>query len=77
MVSSVKNNNVLPKLRWEAKVIAILKSEKPENDPKNYRPISILLVVFELFERVILTKILEQIENNLPKEQAGFRWIRT
>lgn len=30
-------------------------------------------VVYKLFERVLLTRIIEQIENNLPKEQAGFR----
>jgi hypothetical protein len=55
--SSVKNNNVLPKLWRESKVIAILKPGKPDNDPKSYRPISLLSVVYKLFERVLLTKI--------------------
>lgn len=71
--STVKSYNVLPKLWRETKVIAILKPGKPENDPKSYRPISLLLVVYKLFERVLLTRIIEQIEKHLPKEQAGFR----
>ncbi|KAL4153411.1 hypothetical protein QTP88_001244 [Uroleucon formosanum] len=73
LFSAVKNNNVLPKLWRETKVIAILKPGKPGNDPKSYRPIALLSVVYKLFERVLQTRIIEQIEKNLPKEQAGFR----
>jgi hypothetical protein len=40
--SAVKNNNILPKLWRETKVIAILKPGKPKYDPKSYRPISLL-----------------------------------
>jgi len=36
--SSVKNNNVVPKLWREPKVIATLKQSKPDGDPKSYRP---------------------------------------
>ncbi|KAL4153463.1 hypothetical protein QTP88_001296 [Uroleucon formosanum] len=73
LFSAVKNNNVLPKLWRETKVIAILKPGKPGNDPKSYRSIALLSVVYKLFERVLQTRIIEQIEKNLPKEQAGFR----
>lgn len=54
--TEVKNNNVLPKLWWETKVTAILKPGKPENDPKNYRLISQLSMVYKLFESVLLTQ---------------------
>lgn len=73
----VKNNNVLPKLWREAKVIIILKPGKPKNGPKSYIPTSLLLVVYKLFERVLLTRIQEQIEVNLPKEQVSFRQKET
>lgn len=56
------------------------KTVKSENDPKSYRPISLLSVVYKLFERVLLTRILEQIEKSLPKEQADSekfcQWLR-
>jgi len=63
LFSSVKNNNTLPKQWREAKVIAILKPGKPDDDPKSYRPISLLSAVYKLFER-IQTKI----EEHLPAE---------
>jgi len=66
LFSSVKNNNTLPKQWQEAKVVAILKHGKPDDDPKNYRPISLLSVVYKLFERLLLARIQTQIEDHLP-----------
>lgn len=57
-----------PKIWCEAKVVAILKPNKKGYDPKNYRPISLLSVVYNLFERLLLGRL----ERTLPKEQAGF-----
>jgi|UniRef100_A0A2S2QM65 hypothetical protein len=73
LFSSVKNNNTLPEQWWEAKVVAILKPGKPDDDSKSYRPISLLSVVYKLFERVLLKRIQTKIEEHLPAEQAGFR----
>ena len=47
LFSTVKNNNTLPKQWREAKVVAILKPGKPDDDPKSYRPISLLSVVYK------------------------------
>ena len=69
--------NTLPKLWRQAKVIAILKPGKPGRDPKNYRPISLLSVIYKLFKRVRLKRIQPQVEKALPKEQAGFRQGRS
>jgi len=44
-----KNNNTLPKQWHEAKVVAILKPGKPDDDPKSYRLILILNVVYKFF----------------------------
>jgi len=76
LFSSVKNNNTLPKQLREAKVIAILKPGKP-GDPKSYRPISLLSVVYKLFETVLLVRIQTKIEEHLPAEQVGFRQGRS
>jgi hypothetical protein len=74
LFTSVKNNNTLPKQWREAKVIAILKPGKPDDDPKSYRPISLLSVVYKSFERVLLARIQTQIDEHLPVEQVGFRY---
>lgn len=39
---------------WQvAKVIAILKPDKPTNGPSNYRPISLMSTVYKLSERLL------------------------
>lgn len=63
----------LPKIWRHAKVIALPKPNKPSDDPKGYRPISLLCVPFKLLERLILARLTPVIDPQLPKEQAGFR----
>jgi len=77
LFASVKNNNTLPKQWRKAKVVAILKPGKPGDNPKSYRPISLLSVVYKLFERVLLVRIQTKIEEHLPAEQAGLRQGRS
>ena len=60
--------------KWKtAKVIAILKPKKPADDPKSYRPISLLSHLYKLLERLILERINNTVEEKLPTTQAGFR----
>lgn len=73
LFSYVKNTTTLPKVKREAKVITILKPGKSGNDLKYYTPISLLSIVYKLFERDLRAMIQMTIEDTLPKEQAGFR----
>ena len=57
----------------KAKVIGIQKPNKPAEQPKSYRPISLLCIPFKLMERLILNRIKHTVEAYLPHEQAGFR----
>ena len=60
--------------RWKtAKVIATPKPKKPANEPKSYRPISLLSHIYKLLERLILSRINDTVEGTLPYTQAGFR----
>ena len=65
--------NQIPKSWRQAKVIAILKPNKPPEDPKSYRPISLLPIPYKIMERLVLNRISPIIDPSLPKEQAGFR----
>ncbi|KAL4104035.1 hypothetical protein QTP88_019348 [Uroleucon formosanum] len=71
--TSVANKGTLPKAWREAKVVAILKPNKPGNDPRNYRPISLLSVIYKLFERLLLRRMSPLLDRTIPMEQAGFR----
>jgi hypothetical protein len=53
----------------------ILKPGKPETEITSYRPISLLPIVSELFERLLLNKNKASvpISNLIPNHQFGFR----
>ena len=63
----------IPAVWKTAKVVATLKPNKEESDPKSYRPISLLCLTYKLMERIVLTRINPIVEQHLPPEQAGFR----
>jgi hypothetical protein len=63
-------------LQWKvAEVIMILKPDKPPNDRKSYRPISLLPIISKLFEKLLLKRLKPIIEdrNLIPDHQFGFR----
>jgi len=60
-----------------ALIVAIPKPEKPLGDPKSYRPISLLCVLFKILERLIYIRVDPIIDPLLPREQAGFRHGRS
>ena len=63
----------LPKIWRKAKVVAILKPKKDPLLPKSYRPISLLCIAYKLYEKLLLTRIAPIVEDQLSKDQAGFR----
>ncbi|KAJ3584335.1 hypothetical protein NHX12_014830 [Muraenolepis orangiensis] len=71
--SSCFQRSKLPKTWRRAAVIALLKPGKTAEDPKAYRPISLLCVPFQILERMILSRIEPVVDPQLPREQAGFR----
>jgi hypothetical protein len=62
--------------QWKiAEVIMIPKPNKPPNDKKSYRPISILPTMSKLFEKLLLKRMKPIIEERelIPPHQFGFR----
>jgi len=51
--------------------------EKPLEDPKSYRPISLLCVHLKILKRLIYARVEPIIDPLLPQEQAGFRLGRS
>jgi hypothetical protein len=64
-----------PSVWKHARVICILKPVKDPAQPSSYRPISLLDTIGKLFEKILLTSILHQVDERglLRDEQFGFR----
>ena len=56
----------------EAKIVILFKKGDPK-DIKNYRPISLLSHSYKIFTRLLQTRIERTLDENQPREQAGFR----
>lgn len=63
----------LPNIWRKAKIIAILKPGKEANNPKSYRPISLLCHTYKIFERLIHNRLSPTVDPILIPQQAGFR----
>ena len=72
-LSSCLHHLKIPKVWRRALVVAIPKPSKPVEDPKSYRPISLLCVPYKILERLIYARVEPLIDPLLPQEQAGFR----
>jgi hypothetical protein len=58
-----------------SKIITILKSGKPAEEATSYSPISLLLILSKLFEKLFLTRIKPTLQEKriIPEHQFGFR----
>ena len=71
--SSCLNKLTIPKIWRRATIIALPQPNKPTDNPKNYRPISLLCVPFKVLERLLLACLDPIVDPQLPNQQAGFR----
>jgi len=63
---------MITKIWRKTKIIALLKPGKDKDDPKNYRPVSLLCHTYKVFERMLLNHLVPIVDSTLIKEQAGF-----
>lgn len=58
---------------WTKSTIILLHKKGDKGDIGNYRPISLMSNIYKVFSKIILSRITNTLEENQPKEQAGFR----
>ncbi|KAI5720173.1 hypothetical protein M8J77_002972 [Diaphorina citri] len=71
--TNIINTGNIPNSMKEAKIIALLKPDKPSENPSSYRPIALLSCLYKLLERLLFNRISDVIYGVIPIEQAGFR----
>jgi len=63
-----------PKVWRSAEVVTILKSkEKAREDPKSFRPVSLLPVLGKALEHLVCTRLNNEIKDKMAEGQHGFR----
>ena len=76
ILNDAVNHGVIP-VEWKtSRVIPILKSGKPENCPKSFRPINLLCVPAKVLERCIMTIINEHVHRIIDERQFGYRPLK-
>ena len=58
---------------WQSAVMILLHKKGNTSDIKNYRPTSLLPIIYKVFSHILLQWILQTLEFHQPREQAGFR----
>lgn len=59
--------------QWTTSTIILLHKKGDRNEMNNYRPISLMSNIYKVFAKIILWRITRTLDENQPKEQAGFR----
>ncbi|XP_030025374.2 uncharacterized protein LOC115443910 [Manduca sexta] len=59
--------------QWEISHIILIHKKGQKDDIGNYRPISLTSNIYKIFSKIILDRISSTLDENQPKEQAGFR----
>ena len=62
----------VPKV-WQNAVMVLLHKKGNMSDIKNYRPISLLPIIYKVFSHILLQWILWNLDFYQPREEAGFR----
>ncbi|CAH2096957.1 unnamed protein product [Euphydryas editha] len=70
--NKIIDTEVIPE-DWTKSTIILLHKKGDKGDIGNYRPISLMSNVYKVFSKIILSRITSSLDENQPKEQAGFR----
>ncbi|XP_063630347.1 uncharacterized protein LOC134801658 [Cydia splendana] len=72
LFNEILQKEEIPK-QWTTSTIILLHKKGDRNDVGNYRPISLMSNLYKIFSKIILQRIEKVLDENQPKEQAGFR----
>ena len=58
---------------WKNDLVVLIHKKENTSAIKNYRPISLLLIMYKVFSNVLLQRMIRTLDFHQPREQAGFR----
>ena len=60
---------------WKNALIVLIHKKGNTSDIKNYRPISLLPIMYKVFSNILLQRMIRTLDFHQPREQAGFRQV--
>jgi len=72
LFNNIRITQKIPKIWRKTKIITLPKPGKTLTDPKHFRPISLLCHMYNIFERVLLNRLIPFVDEKLIPQQAGF-----
>ena len=70
-------NNILEQRKtpnqWSRSTTTLLHKKGDRDNLNNYRPISLMSNVYKIFSKIVLNRLSKVLDENQPREQAGFR----
>ena len=67
LTNSCATSYTIPKIWRRAKVVALLKPGKEPEQPKSFRSISLFCILYKLYERMVLARISQAVEDQLRR----------
>ena len=73
LFNNILNGSAEPPETWRRSVIKVLHTSGDERLPKNYRPITIIPLLYKLFAMLFYNRLSVLLEPQQSADQAGFR----
>uniref|UniRef100_A0A803TTP7 Reverse transcriptase domain-containing protein n=1 Tax=Anolis carolinensis TaxID=28377 RepID=A0A803TTP7_ANOCA len=72
IMNEALNNQIIPESWKEANIVMIAKEDKDPNNVRNYRPISLLNVVYKIYANILAERLKKFLQEWIQKDQTGF-----
>ena len=72
LLNGVLRSGLTPS-QWKQTVLVVIFKDGDAQLPKNYRPISIIPIIYKLFSRLLLARVRPILDAAQSRDQAGFR----
>ena len=73
LYNAILNGNMEPPASWKHSVVSVIHKSGDATQPQNYRPISIIPMLYKLFSKLMYKRLYPILDAAQCRDQAGFR----